>query len=30
VDAERSLLLVHGAVPGPNEGLLLIRNSCKA
>ena len=30
VDAERSLLLVRGAVPGPNEGLLLIRNSCKA
>ena len=30
VDAERSLLLVHGAVPGPKEGLLLIRNSCKA
>ena len=30
VDAERSLLLVHGAVPGPNEGLLLIRNAIKA
>ena len=30
VDAERSLLLVHGAVPGPKEGLLLIRNTCKA
>ena len=30
VDAERSLLLVRGAVPGPNKGLLLIRNSCKA
>lgn len=30
VDAERSLLLVRGAVPGPNEGVLLIRNSCKA
>ena len=30
VDAERSLLLVHGAVPGPNEGLLLIRDSVKA
>ncbi len=30
VDAERSLLLVHGAVPGPKEGLLLIRNACKA
>jgi large subunit ribosomal protein L3 len=24
VDAERNLLLVHGAVPGPNGGLLLI------
>ena len=30
VDAERSLLLVRGSVPGPNKGLLLIRNSCKA
>ena len=30
VDAERSLLLVRGAVPGPNKGLLLIRNSCQA
>ena len=30
VDAERSLLLVHGAVPGPKEGLLLIRNTNKA
>ena len=30
VDEERSLLLVRGAVPGPNKGLLLIRNSCKA
>ncbi len=30
VDKERSLLLVRGAVPGPNKGLLLIRNSCKA
>ncbi len=30
VDAERSLLLVHGAVPGPKEGLLLIRNAIKA
>ena len=30
VDAERSLLLVHGAVPGPNKGLLLIRDSVKA
>ena len=30
VDAERSLLLVRGAVPGPKEGLLLIRNAIKA
>jgi large subunit ribosomal protein L3 len=30
VDAERSLLLVHGAVPGPDKGLLLIRDSVKA
>ena len=30
VDAERNLLLVKGAVPGPNEGLLIVRNSCKA
>ncbi len=29
-DAERSLLLVRGAVPGPNKGLLLIRSSIKA
>lgn len=29
VDAERSLLLVRGAVPGPKEGLLIIRNTCK-
>ncbi len=30
VDAERNLLLIKGAVPGPNGGLLLVRNSCKA
>jgi large subunit ribosomal protein L3 len=30
VDAERNLLLVKGAVPGPNEGLLIIRDTCKA
>ena len=30
VDAERNLLLVKGAVPGPNEGVLLIRDSVKA
>jgi len=30
VDAERNLLLVKGAVPGPNKGLLLIRDTVKA
>ena len=30
VDAERNLLLVRGAVPGPNGGTLLIRDSVKA
>lgn len=30
VDAERNLLLVKGAVPGPDNGLLLVRDSCKA
>ena len=30
VDAERNLLLVKGAVPGPNGGLLIVRNTCKA
>lgn len=30
VDAERNLLLIKGAVPGPNEGLLIIRDTCKA
>ena len=25
-----NLLLVKGAVPGPNEGLLIIRDTCKA
>ena len=29
-DAERNLLLVRGAVPGPNGGLILIRNAVKA
>ena len=29
VDAERNLLLVKGAVPGPNGGLLEVRNACK-
>ena len=30
VDAERNLLLVKGAVPGPNGTLLLVRDSVKA
>lgn len=30
VDADRNLLLVKGSVPGPNHGLLLVRNACKA
>ena len=30
VDAERNLLLIKGAVPGPNGSLLLVRNACKA
>lgn len=30
VDKERDLLLVRGAVPGPNGGLLLVRNAVKA
>ena len=29
VDAERDLLLVKGAVPGANEGLLVIRDTVK-
>jgi large subunit ribosomal protein L3 len=29
-DAERNLLLVKGAVPGPKGGLVLIRNAVKA
>lgn len=29
VDTERNLLLVKGAVPGPNEGLLIIRDTVK-
>ena len=28
-DAERNLLLIKGAVPGPNGGLLLVRNAIK-
>lgn len=30
VDTERNILLVQGSVPGPNEGLLLVRKSIKA
>jgi large subunit ribosomal protein L3 len=30
VDAERNLLLVKGAVPGPKKGLLMVRDSVKA
>ncbi|MCL1854812.1 MAG: 50S ribosomal protein L3 [Clostridia bacterium] len=30
VDEERNLLLIKGATPGPNGGLLLVRNTCKA
>ena len=30
VDAERNLMLVKGAVPGPVNGLLMVRNTCKA
>ena len=29
IDTERNLLLIKGAVPGPNGGLLLVRNSVK-
>ena len=29
-DAERNLLLVKGAVPGPKGGLVLIRDAVKA
>lgn len=30
VDAQRNLLLIKGAVPGPKKGLLLLRDACKA
>jgi len=30
VDADRDLLLIRGAVPGPNGGLLLVRSAIKA
>ncbi len=29
VDAERNLLLIKGAVPGPNNSLVLIRDAAK-
>jgi large subunit ribosomal protein L3 len=29
IDAERGLILVKGAVPGPKGGLVLIRNAAK-
>jgi len=28
-DAERNLLLVKGAVPGPNGGVVIVRNAVK-
>jgi large subunit ribosomal protein L3 len=30
VDTQRNLLLVKGAVPGPNNGLLILRKTGKA
>lgn len=30
VDADKNLLLIKGAVPGPRNGLLLVKNSVKA
>ena len=30
VDAERNLILIKGAVPGPKKGLLMVRDACKA
>lgn len=30
VDAEKGLLLIKGAIPGPNRGLVMIRSSVKA
>jgi large subunit ribosomal protein L3 len=30
VDAERGLLLIKGAVPGPKGGLILVRSSVRA
>ena len=30
VDAEKNLIAVKGAVPGAKEGIVFLRNSCKA
>jgi len=30
VDAERGLLLIRGAVPGPKGGLILVRSAVRA
>ena len=30
VDADRGLLLIKGAVPGPRGGLVLVRNAAKS
>jgi large subunit ribosomal protein L3 len=30
VDTERNLLLIEGSVPGPNQGLLIIRRAVKS
>jgi large subunit ribosomal protein L3 len=30
VDADRGLLLIEGAVPGPRGGLVLVRSAAKA
>ena len=30
VDAERNLILIKGAVPGPKGGLLVIKNTVKS
>jgi large subunit ribosomal protein L3 len=29
-DAERNVLLVKGAVPGPAGGVVIVRNACKS
>ena len=29
-DAERNLLIVRGSIPGPNGGLVFVRNGVKA